>query len=101
MTDTLKELYANTLGTVSTSLYPTPANTTTILRNIVLANRTSTAAKVTIDVGGIQIVPNVTINGNSAEYIDLYRVIPSGKAINGLSDTVSAIDCTMSGIEVV
>lgn len=101
MADTLKSLYRNTLGTSSTALYTVPTNTTTILRNIVLSNRTSSPATVTLDIGGVQIVPTVSINGNSSNYIDLYAVIPAGTAINGSSNTVSAIDCIMSGIEVV
>jgi hypothetical protein len=103
MADTLKSLYRNTLGTSSSALYTAPASpvTTTILRNIILANKTTSAVTVTLDIGGTQIVPGITINPNSSKFIDLYTIVQAGTAINGVAGTASAIDCTISGMEVV
>ena len=100
MADVLKTLYSGTLGTSSTTLYTVPASTTTIIKQITLANKTASAATATITFDGMNIVPAKSIPANDALIVPLYSVLGAGKIIAGLAGTASAIDCTICGVEV-
>jgi len=99
--DTLKTLYSGTLGTASASLYTVPASTTTIIKEIILCNKTSSAVTATITFDGINIVGGKSIAANDTLVIELHSILLAGKIIAGLSNTASAVDCFISGIEVV
>lgn len=101
MTDTLKNLYNGTLGTASATLYTVPALTKTIVKEIVLCNKSATDATATITINGISIVGGKTIPKNETYVIELHSVIETGIIIAGLSGTASVIDTYISGIEVV
>jgi len=101
MADTLKTLYSGTLGTGSGTLYTVPASTTTIVTELILANKTSSAATATITFDGKTIVGAKSIPANDSLVIKLNSVLETTKIIAGLAGTGSAIDCYISGIEVV
>lgn len=100
MADTLKQMYKNTLGTVSSALYTVPVSTTTIMKEIILTNKTGTNQTVTIDIGGTQIISGLTIPPGNPYKETYYTVIPAGTSINGLASLGASIDCTISGVEV-
>ena len=100
MADTLKTLYGGTLGTASATLYTVPASTTAIIKEIVLCNKTASAATATITFDGINIVAAKSIAANDTLVIELHSIFAATKILAGLSGTASAIDCFVSGIEV-
>ena len=100
MADTLKTLYSGTLGTVSGTLYTVPALTTAIIKEIVLCNKTTTAATATITFDGINIVSAKSIAANDTLVIELHSILATTKILAGLAGTATAIDCFVSGIEV-
>lgn len=95
-----KKLYIGTPGTASATLYTTPANTNTILKNIVLTNTTATAAVVTIGVAGKNIVSGYTVQPNDTVVIDLSLVLNATENITGVQTTASAVNVFLSGVEV-
>ena len=101
MADTLKNLYNGTLANTSGTLYTVPASTKTILKEIVLCNKTATDATATITINGITIVGGKTVSANDSFVIEFHSIIEAGIIIAGLAGTASAIDCYISGIEVV
>lgn len=101
MADTLKTLYSGTLGTASATLYTVPASTTAIIKEIVLCNKTASAATATITFDGINIVNGKSIASNDTLVIELHSILATTKILAGLAGTDAAIDCFVSGIEVV
>lgn len=101
MADTLKNLYKGTLASTSATLYTVPTSTKTILKEIVLCNKTATDATVTITIDSTNIICGKIIPKNDTYIVEFHSIIETGKIIAGLSGTASAIDIYISGIEVV
>jgi hypothetical protein len=104
-TVTPKRLYLGQPGTSATTLYTVPANTTTILKSIVMTNTTGTAATVTIGINGTaaanQIVPAVSVGANDTKIVDGVNIIlNTGDTLQALQGTASAITLVISGAEV-
>ena len=100
MADNLKNLYKGTLANSSATLYTVPALTKTILKEIVLCNKTALDATVTVTLDGINIVCGKTIAKNDTYVIEFHSIVEAGKIIAALAGTASAIDIYISGIEV-
>lgn len=94
-----KNLYAGTLGTSSTSLYN--ASNKTLVKEIIICNKTATAATATITFDGKTIIGGKSIAANDTLIVPLNSIVEATKAITGLAGTASAIDCYISGVEVV
>lgn len=96
-----KSLFGGTLGTTSATLYTAPATPGyAIITEIILANKTATVATATITRNGINIVAAKSVPANDSLVIPLKTIVGAGEIVAGLSGTASAIDCTISGIEV-
>lgn len=100
MADVLKKLASGTLGTANATLYTAPAATQAIVKNIVLTNKTGTAATATIKFDGINIAAAHSIAAYDSLVIPMTHIIEATKLIEGLAGTVTAIDYYISGIEV-
>jgi hypothetical protein len=100
MADTLKTLYKGTLNTTSTTLYTVPASTTTIVKEIILCNKTATDTTATITFDGGSIIAGKVVPKNDTYVVELHSVLAAGKIIAGLAGAASAIDVYISGIEV-
>ncbi|MFZ5650148.1 MAG: hypothetical protein ACOY4I_04750 [Bacillota bacterium] len=101
MPDTLKRIYTGTLGAVSADLYTVPVSTKTIITEVVLANKTAGAVAATVMIGTENIVPGKNVPANDALVVKLHTVMEAGEIIKGLAGSGSAIDCRISGVEVV
>ena len=101
MADTLKKLTNGTLGTVNATLYTTPASTTTIVKSIIIANKTAVDATATITFNGTNIVPAHIVPANDSIPLQLTAILDATTLIEGLSGTTASIDYYISGIEVV
>jgi hypothetical protein len=108
LTYTMKRLAApQVLPTSSAVLYAVPANTTTTVKQILLANTTGTQATVTLNVvvassspqTSNQILPAMVINPNTTITLDLNQVLNANDSIWGVSNTASAINIMISGYE--
>jgi len=108
MPNTPKKLYVGQPATTITTLYTVPASTTTIAKNIILANTTATDA--TIDVHFVpnagaagatnKIIPTYTVPTNDSIVVDMAGVLETGDTIQALQATASAITVYISGVEV-
>lgn len=101
MADALKNLFHGTLGITSASLYTVPTVTQTILKEIVLCNKTATAATATITIDGTNIIPAKSIPAYETYVVEFHSIVEASKIIAGLAGTASSIDIYISGIEVV
>lgn len=95
-------------GTSAGTLYTVPAATSTVVKQIVIANTTATAATVSIRLvpsGGSPGVGNsvaeaVSVAANTSQTLDLTQTLPTGAFISALQGTASAITLTISGVEI-
>lgn len=94
-----KAMYRGAPGGAS---YTVPASTSAVVTNIVVANSSSTAKNVTINiVSGVNtspIVANSPVNGNDTIVLDIRQVIASGDSISVTGDT--GIFAHVSGVEI-
>ena len=104
MSDTLKRLASGTLGSADTNKYSVPANTNTILKEIILANTLSTDQTVTVKINDTLvdtvIISNKTIAANDTYVIELHTILPAGGILKGSCSTVNGVSFYASGIEV-
>lgn len=101
MANTIKPLVRELLTTTtSTTLYTVPAATTAVVTSIVVSNITSSAATITLSFNDVEILSDVSIPANSASVIDLKQALTATQTIKGGSDTGSALNIHITGVEV-
>lgn len=101
MPATPKRLYKGTVGTTASTAYTVPANTTTIVKNIVLTNKTGSAVTATVVIAGIEVINNYSVSANDTVVIDLSLVMNATETIAVQAGTANAINVYISGVEVV
>lgn len=95
-------------STTETTVYTVPASTSCIVKQIVCANVTASAATISISLvasGGTAGVTNrvleqVSIPANSTVSFDMAQVLATGGLISIKQGTSSAITSTISGVEI-
>jgi hypothetical protein len=98
---------SNVASTTETTVYTVPAATSVIIKQVVVANVTATAAVTSLSLvasGGTAGVTNriyeqVSIPANSTVVFDLAQVLATGGFISVKQGTASAITTTISGVE--
>lgn len=101
-TTTSTKFYRGTAALTSTALTASsvPSSTTWIVTNIVIANSSSSAQTATISLGGITIVPTVTVAGNSVATFDMKQVMGAGDTgIYGYASSTS-VNFHISGVTI-
>lgn len=94
-----RRLFRGAASTSNTTLYTTPASTTTIVTNIVIANTAATAATFTLNLAGSAIASSASIAANSLATFDIKQVINATETITG-SASATTIIFHISGVEV-
>jgi hypothetical protein len=92
MIDTIKNLYSNTLGTSSATLYTVPVATKTIVTEVMISNKTSLAAVATLTYGGKSFLTGKSVPANDSLIIKTNTILETGTIIAGFAGTASAID---------
>ncbi len=99
---------SNVASTTETTVYTVPGSTTTLVKQIVVANVTSSAATLSISIiasGGTagdtnRIAKDVSMAANSLTAIDLNQVMAAAGFISLKQGTASACTTTISGVEI-
>lgn len=105
---TPKRLYVGQPGTTVGTLYTVPSGYKTIVKNIVLANTTSTDAKITMHFvpsgnsagNANKVVADYPVSANNTVVIDLSAVLEAGDTIQAVQATAGAVTVYVSGVEV-
>lgn len=100
MLDLPRQMYRNAPSTTLSTLATVPAGVVWVVRNIVMANTTASAASVTLNFANFAIVPALSIGANSVVTLDVAQVLTPGSIIQGSVSTVG-IHLSIAGIEVV
>jgi hypothetical protein len=100
MATTAKALFRGAASTTtSTTLYTVPANTTTIVTNIVVTNTASGDATFTLSLDDIEFASSVTVGGFDSTVLDVKQVISATDTIKG-GASATTINFHISGVEV-
>jgi hypothetical protein len=94
-----KALARTAAATSSTTLYTVPADTTTVISNIVVTNSAATAATFTITLDAVDLLKDVAIAANSVAMFDLKQVLATTKIIAGLA-SATTVRFHISGVEI-
>lgn len=107
-TYTPKRLFQVQAGTSETTQYTVPASTSTILKEIVIANTTGSAATIAVSLvasGGTagasnRVIPTVSIAANTLVSLTFNQVLATGGFISTIAGTATALTLTASGVEI-
>ena len=94
-----KALARTAAATSSATLYTVPANTTTVITNIAVANTAESAGTITILLDDVDLHTTTAIAANSTVYIDCKQVLAAAKTIKGFA-SATTIDFHISGVEI-
>lgn len=102
--DTAKRLRGPALVTnAAVTIYTTPANTTCIVKSILVNNTTGVAATLTMSIGAdaaaTEIMTAVSFAPNSLTVIPLWLVLAAAEIVQVLSGTNNALNVTLNGVE--
>ena len=97
---TLTKVLARTAAaTSSTTLYPVPASTTTVVSNIAVTNTAGSAGTFTLALNSVALHTTTAIAANTTVYVDLKQVLTAAQTITGLA-SATTINFHISGVEV-
>jgi hypothetical protein len=99
MATVTKALARTAAATSSATLYTVPADTTTVISNIVVTNSAATAATFTITVDSVDLFKDAAIAANSTAAFDLKQVLATTKIIAGLA-SATTVRFHISGVEI-
>jgi hypothetical protein len=99
MATTLKALARTAAATSSTTLYTVPADTNTIVTNIVVDNTAATAATFSILLDGVELLSAAAIDANASVFFDLKQVLATTKTITGFA-SATTVKFHISGVEI-
>ena len=100
MADTLKMLGKGTLGTTEATMYTVPISTKTIVKSIILCNKTDTDATVNLKFAGTEIYVEHKVALKDTLCIQLTSVLEATATIIGKASAADTINYYISGIDV-
>ena len=100
MATTSKALFRGAASTSSTTLYTTPASTTAVVTNILVANTAGSVATFDLSLDDVQVANDVSVAANDTLTIDLKQVLATTKTIKGLA-SATTVNFHISGVEIV
>jgi hypothetical protein len=97
--NTFKVLFRGAASTVSTTLYTTPASTTTLINSILVTNTASANATYSLLLNGVSIGTSVSVPGNDTSLLEIKQVITASQVIAGFA-SASTVNFHISGLEI-
>lgn len=83
----------------ATTLYTTPASTTTIVTQIVVCNTSASGQTATVFLNGVDIMNAAAVPGNTTLVLDLKQPLTATQTITGGASATS-VDLHIAGVEV-
>lgn len=99
MATTSKTLARTAAATSSATLYTVPADTTTVVTNIVITNTTVSPQTFTLSLNGTKLAEAVTVGNNDSTVVDLKQVLTATQTITGFASS-TAVNFHIAGVEI-
>lgn len=101
-----QNLFSGALPTTLTAEYTAPAvssnltgtSSTTVVKEIVLCNITSSPANVSLEINGVYVLNNTPLAANSPLVLSLNTGMPAGNTIQAMASAANIIHCNISGM---
>jgi len=107
MATTSKNLYRGVLAVVGVSpLYTVPSATTTVITNVIVCNKTSSARTFSISItnaglsGGTVLFSDTPIPAKTTTVIDLKQVLSATQELYASADSTVSVDISINGVEI-
>ncbi|MFF3249742.1 hypothetical protein ACFYWP_01760 [Actinacidiphila glaucinigra] len=100
MANVPKKLFRGVASTTLTGVYTVPADTTTIITNIVVANAGTSSASILVKLGAITLIPNTPVPGNGMITLDVTQVMDVAGQLVEVQGTSTSLGVHISGVEV-
>lgn len=91
-------LYAETLGTTSTTVYTTTVST--VAKEAIITNTNSSAINAYVKLGNTVLWPTKSVSANQAYIVPLNTHLAAGASIVAYASAASSIDLHLSGFTV-
>ena len=98
MANTFTVLFRGAASQVGTTLYTTPADTTTLVTSIVVANTTDAGLAYNLSLGAVSIGSGVLVPANDSLILEVKQVMNAGDVIQG--DAGVGVNFHISGLEI-
>jgi DNA phosphorothioation-dependent restriction protein DptG len=85
--------------TTTTTLYTVPADTTTVVTNIVVANTDSEARTFTFSLDNVTLADAVTVGSKDSLVLDIKQVLSAGTTLKG-GASATTINLHIAGVEI-
>jgi hypothetical protein len=99
MANTFKVLFRGSASVGSVALYTTPADTTTLISSLIVANTASVAATYSMSLDGVALATTVPVPANDSIIIEPKQVLPTGDVLAGFA-SASTVNFHVSGLEI-
>jgi len=100
MANTFKNYTSSGVGTSATTVYTTPASTTSVTIGLNVANTTTAQIKVDVQVAGVYIIKDTPIPaGSGLSVLDGKIILETTDTVVVTSDTASSADVILSVLE--
>ncbi|QPB09931.1 hypothetical protein CPT_Sitrop_016 [Streptomyces phage Sitrop] len=99
MANTPKALFRGNTTTTLATVYTVPTSTTAIVTNIVIANSSTTASTVLIQLDGINILPTMSVPGNGIFTLDIAQPMNAAGTVKVQGSTTTCA-VHIAGVEV-
>jgi len=99
MANTFKKLFRGAASTSNTTLYTVPAETTTLLNNVLVVNTTASVQTYSLSLENISMAASVTVPANDTAVLDIKQVLTASATVAGFA-SASTVNFHISGLEI-
>jgi hypothetical protein len=100
MATTFTVLFRGAASLTNTTLYTTPASTTTVIHSVVVSNVGASNQSFDLSLGGVQVANDVAVPANDTLVLDFKQVLDAADLIEGLASSTD-VKFHISGVEIV
>jgi len=99
MANTFKKLFRGAASTSNATLYTVPAETTTLLNNVLVVNTTASVQTYSLSLENVSMAASVTVPANDTAVLDIKQVLTASATVAGFA-SASTVNFHISGLEI-
>jgi len=99
MANTFKKLFRGPASTSNATLYTVPAETTTLLNNVLVVNTTASVQTYSLSLEDVSMAASVTVPANDTAVLDIKQVLTASATVAGFA-SASTVNFHISGLEI-
>lgn len=92
------KIHRGVAPTALTTVYTVPVDNQVIISKIVGSNTTAAVSKLTVKVGGVDLIPSQNVPANTSVVWDVGQVLNAGDIVAISSTVANSVVCHISGV---